>query len=211
MKIKRKTVIISALLAVLILATVFLSACNKPVTSGDIEYGVYIRRTLYNKEEGVMTIYASLSADDRMTVEGATANWHYVKSDVNAFYYRYDYTVSFSPKAIFSAIKDSLTQEQLIMDDVEYKVLKLVFEYATIYKSLESEGNTFVSDGQYVHDFSIDENADEFATTLSIRTQNSATWYGLLVAAAVVVFGVIIGAVLARRKKYATKERTENN
>lgn len=211
MKTKRKTVIFSALLAVLILATVFLSACNKPATSGDIEYGVYIRRTLYSKDEGVMTVYAALTSDERMTVEGATANWHFVKSNDNAFYYRYDYTVSFSPKAIFSAIKDSLTQEQLIIDDVEYKVLKLVFEYATIYKSLESEGNILVSDGQYLHDFPLDENADEFATTLSIRTQNSATWYGLLVAAAVVVFGVVIGILLARRKKYATKERTENN
>ena len=158
MKTKRKTVLISALLAVLVLATVFLFACNKPATSGDKEYGVYIRRTLYNPTEGVMTVYASLSSDERMTIENATANWHYVKSDYNAFYYRYDYTVSFSPKTLFSVIKDSLTQEQLIMDGVEYKVLKLVFEYATIYKSLESDGNVFVSDGQYVHDFPIDEN-----------------------------------------------------
>ena len=210
MKTKRKTVLISALLAVLVLATVFLFACNKPATSGDKEYGVYIRRTLYNPTEGVMTVYASLSSDERMTIENATANWHYVKSDYNAFYYRYDYTVSFSPKTLFSVIKDSLTQEQLIMDGVEYKVLKLVFEYATIYKSLESDGNVFVSDGQYVHDFPIDENEEEFATTLSIRTQNSATWYGLLVAAAVLVFGAVLGALLARRKKYATKERTEN-
>ncbi|MBQ9276216.1 MAG: hypothetical protein IJ226_01315 [Clostridia bacterium] len=61
MKTKRKTVIFSALLAVLILATVFLSACNKPATSGDIEYGVYIRRTLYSKDEGVMTVYVVLA------------------------------------------------------------------------------------------------------------------------------------------------------
>ncbi len=211
MKTKRRTVYISALIAVLLIATVFLFACNSGVSEGDYEYGVYIRRTLYNPDAQEMTVYVSVTSDTTKTIEGATGNWHYKKSTENAFYSRYDYTVSFSPKTIFSAVKDSLTQEQLNVDGVEYNVLKLVFEYATIYKSLSSDGERLKIGSTYLHDFALDETNEEFATTLSLRVQNSATWYGVLVAVAVAVFGAIIGTLLARRKKYATKERTENN
>ena len=210
-KTRRRTVYLSALLAVLLVFTVCLSACNKPATDGDIEYGVYIRRTLYNASEKTMTIFVSLSLDDRMMIEGAKVNWHFEKRKHNAFFNRYDYTVSFSPKAISSVVKDSLTQEQLIVNDIEYNTFKFVFEYATIYKSLETDGKWLYTDGMYLHDFPLDETSDEFETTMSIKTQNAATWYGVLIAVAVAVLGVIICIVLVRRKKYATEERTENN
>lgn len=210
-KITTRIALIAATLAVVIFASFALMACNKPATSGDIEYGVYIRRTLYTKDAHTMTVYASLSLDERWLIDGATANWHFEKVKVNAFYNAYEYTVTFDPATIFSAIENSLTQEQRIVDDVEYDILKVVFEYATIYKSLEGGKSVGKSDGYYLHDFDVDETASDFTGTLSIMSQNSAGWYGVLIAAAVAVFGVIIGIIFARRKKYACKERTENN
>lgn len=209
-KITTRIALIAATLAVVIFASFMLSACNKPATSGDVEYGVYIRRTLYQKDAHTMTVYASLSQDERWLVEGATAKWHYEKVKVNAFYNAYEYTVTFDPATIFSAIENSLTQEQRIIDDVEYDILKVVFEYATIYKSLEGGKDIGKSDVYYLHDFDVDETATDFTATMSLRTQNSAAWYGLLIAAAVVVLGVIIAVLFARRKKYACKERTED-
>jgi len=40
----------------------------------------------------------------------------------------------------------------------------------------------------YLHDFPIDESQTEFQEDLSLRVQNSAGWYGVLIAVAVALF-----------------------
>ena len=206
---KRIALLVTVVVIVVVLSTL-LSACNNNESSGDYEYRMYIRRTVYNSDDGVMTVYVSLTKDEDSKIEGANANWHYEKSNVNAFFGRYDYTVNFSPSTIFSAVENSLTQEQRIVDGVEYNILKVVFEYATIYKSLKSDGEKHISEEYYLHDFALDETQTSFETTLSLRVQSSAGWYGVLIAAAVAAFGTIILIVLVRRKKYAKQERTED-
>lgn len=209
--VKRRISLVAAVVVIVVLACVLLSACNKSETSGDVEYGMYVRRIIYDSQEGVMTAYVSLTKDESQKLEGVSANWHYKKGEINAFFSRYEYTVNFSPSTIFCAVENSLTQEQRIVDGVEYNVLKVAFEYATIYKSLKSEGETLKSSSYYLHDFALDETDTSFETTLSLRTQQSAAWYGILIAVAVAIFGVVIGVVIARRKKYGKQERTENN
>ena len=209
-KITIRIALVAMTLVVVILSSLLFASCNKPATSGDLEYGFYIRRTVYKKDTHEMVVYASLTLDERWQIEGATAKWHWEKIKVNAFFNAYEYSANFSPATIFSAIDNSLTQEQRIMDDVEYNVLKVVFEYATIYKSLEGGKDAGKSDGYYIHDFELDETLTDYTATMTIKTQNSAGWYGVLIAAAVAVFGLIIVVILARRKKYACKERTED-
>ncbi|MBR4800994.1 MAG: hypothetical protein IK048_04940 [Clostridia bacterium] len=197
---------------VILSSCLFMTACNKQSVEGDIEYSLYIRRTYYHKESQTMTVYLSLSNDERMTIEGTSANWHYKKRDLDAFYYCYDYTVTFSPSTIFSVVENSLTQEQRIIDGTEYNNLKVVLEYATIYKSVEGSEKVVKSDGYYLHDFPFEETDESFQATLTRRIYNAAVWYGVLVAAAVAVFGMILAIVLLRRKKYANErqERTES-
>ena len=207
----KRIALVAAVIVIVVLACVLLTACDNAESSGDFEYGMYVRRTLYDKDEGVMTVYVSLTNDDSLKIEGANANWHYQKFELNAFFGRYDYTVNFSPSTIFCAVENSLTQEQRIVDGVEYNVLKVVFEYATIYKSLKSEGEVSKLSGYYLHDFALDESETSFDTTLCLRTQRSAAWYGVLIAVAVAIFGVVIAIMIVRRKKYAKQERTENN
>ncbi len=209
-KITTKIALIAATLVVVIFSSLLFSACDKTETSGEYEYGMYIRRLSYDPDNHELTIFAGITNNDNLKVEGTVANWHYVKKQENAFYNAYNYEVNFAPATIFSVLKDTLTQEQLNVDGIEYDVLKLVFEYATIYKSLKGGEYIGKSDGVYLHDYDLDETSLDYTAYMTYRTQNSATWYGVLISAAVVLLGVIIGVIFARRKYYACKERTEN-
>ena len=200
---RAKTIVFVLLtLVVIISSCVFLCACNKEETKGDIEYGMYVKRFTYDADADTMTAYVAITNDESLKLAGSSANWHYTKTTENVFYDKYDYVISFSPQTIFSVVESSLTQEQRIVDEVEYHNLKVVFEYATIYKSLEGGVEATKSGDNYVFDFPLDETDSSFETQLSLRVQNSATWYGILVGAAILVFGIILTIVRVRRKRY---------
>ena len=216
MKTKRRTralILVVLTIFVMTLFTCLLSACNQEY-EGEYEYGVYITRVEYDKYQGhpvyddnviYMRVYLGLTSDDSKKIEGVTATWHYERRKTNAFKFAYTYHLDLQGP-IFSAAVGSLTQEQLTYEGIEYNTFEVYFEYATIYKSMKGEVERKIIDTKYVYDFPIDETMDSFATTFSISTQNSAVWYGLLVAVAAVAFGIVLAVVLTRRKKYATRK-----
>lgn len=103
------------------------------------------------------------------------------------------------PSAIYSAVSAILTQEDAQYDGVTYNRLKVAFRYATIYKSIESEGILSRSGRQYLHTFYLDESSDYTEITFVRRAQNSATWYSVLASASVLFAAVAVGVCLAAK------------
>ena len=196
-------------LVVVILSLFLLSACDTD-RSSDREYGLYVSRIDYDEEARTMTAIVALTSQESQKLDGLKADWHFERHKINSFYNEYNYTVSLNPSTIFSVVDFSLTQEQRKINDVEFDVLKVTFEYATIYKSMNSAGTRVKSGRSYLHDFALDEQEEDMRIELSIISQNSAAWYGVLIAAAVVGLGVVVAIVLIRREKYAKQERTED-
>lgn len=198
----KSIVLVLLTLVVIISSCVILCACDKGETKGDIAYGMYVKRFTYDADADTMTAYVAITNDESLKLAGAQANWHYDRTAENIFYDRYGYVVSFDPSTIFSVVESSLTQEQRIVDEVEYHNLKVVFEYATIYKSLEGGVEATKSGDNYIFDYPLNETDSSFEAPLSLRVQNTATWYGILVSAAILIVGIIITIVRVRRKKY---------
>ncbi len=211
---RRNRALILAILTifVMMLSVSVLFGCNQEY-DGDREYGVYVQRVEYdvyrdnpNYDDGVvyMRVYLGLTANDDKKIDGVTANWHYEKRKVNAFKFEYTYRLEIDG-SIFSAAVDSLTQEQLTYEGTEYNIFEVYFEYATIYKSMKGNIDHRKTDSGYAFDFPINETQTLFETTFTIPTQNSASYYGILIAVACVAAGVVIAVVFTRRKKYAER------
>ena len=159
--------------------------------------------------ERVATVYVTFSKTDRK-LEGCGAVWHSEKRKDGAFYNVSETTVTLAPDSIFSAVKESVPQEDLVHNDVEYNRLKVVLRYDTIYKSIKSNGEITREGRKYVHKYALDQSLESDVFTLEMRTQNAASWYGTLLGCAVAVALVAIGVTFALKgvkwQKTKTKE-----
>ncbi len=159
--------------------------------------------------EKVAIIYVTFSKTDRK-LEGCSAVWHSEKRKDGAFYNVSETTVTLAPDSIFSAVKESVPQEDLVHNDVEYNRLKVVLRYDTIYKSIKSNGEITREGRKYVHKYALDQSLESDVFTLEMRTQNAASWYGTLLGCAVAVALVAIGVTFALKgvkwQKTKTKE-----
>lgn len=159
--------------------------------------------------ERVATVYVTFSKTDRK-LEGCGAVWHSEKRKDGAFYNVSETTVTLAPDSIFSAVKESVPQEDLVHNDVEYNRLKVVLRYDTIYKSIKSNGEITREGRKYVHKYALDQSLEIDVFTLEMRTQNAASWYGTLLGCALAVALVAIGVTFALKgvkwQKTKTKE-----
>ncbi len=159
--------------------------------------------------ERVATVYVTFSKTDRK-LEGCGAVWHSEKRKDGAFYNVSETTVTLAPDSIFSAVKESVPQEDLVYNDVEYNRLKVVLRYDTIYKSIKSNGEITRAGRKYVHKYALDQSLESDVFTLEMRTQNAASWYGTLLGCALAVALVAIGVTFAIKggkwQKTKTKE-----
>lgn len=159
--------------------------------------------------ERVATVYVTFSKMDRK-LEGCGAVWHSEKRKDGAFYNVSETTVTLAPDSIFSAVKESVPQEDLVHNDVEYNRLKVVLRYDTIYKSIKSNGEITREGRKYVHKYALDQSLESDVFTLEMRTQNAASWYGTLLGCALAVALVAIGVTFALKgvkwQKTKTKE-----
>lgn len=207
---KGRRVILFVLAAIIVLSSMtLLCACDK-TSQDDAEYGLYLKRIDYDEETLTMTAIVALTSAEDGALDGVKAGWHWEKYAIDSFYNGYEYRINLNPSAIFSAVDASLTQEQRKKDEVEFVVLKVAFEYATIYKSMTGSGTRVKSGKYFLHDFALDESQTDATVNLALRTHNSATWYGVLIAVTVALFAGVLLIVFARRKKYAKEQRTEN-
>lgn len=159
--------------------------------------------------ERVATVYVTFSKTDRK-LEGCGAVWHSEKRKDGAFYNVSETTVTLAPDSIFSAVKESVPQEDLVHNDVEYNRLKVVLRYDTIYKSIKSNGEITREGRKYVHKYALEQGLESDVFTLEMRTQNAASWYGTLLGCAVAAMLVAIGVTFALKgvkwQKTKTKE-----
>lgn len=157
----------------------------------------------------VAIIYVTFSKTDRK-IDGCSAVWHSEKRKDGAFYNVSETTVTLAPDSIFSAVKESVPQEDLVYNDVEYNRLKVVLRYDTIYKSIKSNGEITREGQKYVHKYALEKSLDSDVFTLEMRTQNAASWYGTLLGCALAVALVAIGVTFALKgvkwQKTKTKE-----
>lgn len=153
-------------------------------------------------------VYLTFSKTDRK-IEGASAVWHSDKRKDGEFYFVTTSTISFNPESIFCAVKESIPQEDLVKDEVEYNRLKVVLRYDTIYKSIRSDGEITRNGRTYTHLFAIDESKNSEILTLEMRSANSANWYAVLVAAALGVVLIAIVATLAVKGAKWQKTKTK--
>ena len=157
----------------------------------------------------VAIIYVTFSKTDRK-LDGCSAVWHSEKRKDGAFYNVSETTVTLAPDSIFSAVKESVPQEDLVHNDVEYNCLKVVLRYDTIYKSIKSNGEITREGQKYVHKYALEKSLESDVFTLEMRTQNAASWYGTLLGCALAVALVAIGVTFALKgvkwQKTKTKE-----
>ena len=159
--------------------------------------------------EKVATVYVTFSKTNRK-LEGCGAVWQSEKRKDGAFYNVSETTVTLAPDSIFSAVKESVPQEDLVHNDVEYNRLKVVLRYDTIYKSIKSNGEITREGRKYVHTYALDQSLESDVFTLEMRTQNAASWYGTLLGCALAAMLVAIGVTFALKgvkwQKTKTKE-----
>ena len=157
----------------------------------------------------VAIIYVTFSKTDRK-LDGCSAVWHSEKRKDGAFYNVSETTVTLAPDSIFSAVKESVPQEDLVYNDVEYNRLKVVLRYDTIYKSIKSDGEITRAGRTYTHVFALDESLENDVITLKMRSPNSANWYATLVCCALAIVLIALVATLsvkgAKWQKTKTKE-----
>lgn len=157
----------------------------------------------------VAIIYVTFSKTDRK-LDGCSAVWHSEKRKDGAFYNVTETTVTLAPDSIFSAVKESVPQEDLVYNDVEYNRLKVVLRYDTIYKSIKSNGEITREGQKYVHKYALEKSLESDVFTLEMRTQNAASWYGTLLGCVLAVALVAIGVTFALKgvkwQKTKTKE-----
>ena len=204
----------------------FLVACNEQQEDeGDITRDLYVYAIAF--EDAVATeeessakvqadadssadktaiVYLTFSKTDRK-IEGANAFWHSEKRKDGEFYFVTTIKISLSPESIFSAVKESIPQEDLVKDEVEYNRLKVVLRYDTIYKSIKSNGEITRSGRIYTHAFALDENLQNDVFTLEMRSANSANWYAVLAACA--FGGVLISIIATLAVKGAKWQKTK--
>lgn len=226
-RIKKITLLL--LVFTLVFASAFcLVACNEQQEDeGDITRDLYVY-TIAFEDAGAMDeeSYAKVQADADSTtdktaivyltfsktnrkIEGANAIWHSEKRKDGEFYFVTTIKILLSPESIFSAVKESIPQEDLVKDEVEYNRLKVVLRYDTIYKSIKSDGEITRSGRTHTHAFALDENLQNDVFTLEMRSANSANWYAVLTACALGVVLILIIATLAVKGAKWQKTKTK--
>ena len=156
----------------------------------------------------VAIIYVTFSKTDRK-LDGCSAAWHSEKRKDGAFYNLSETTVTLAPDSIFSAVKESVPQEDLVYNDVEYNRLKVVLRYDTIYKSIKSDGEITRAGRTYTHVFALDESLENDVITLKMRSPNSANWYATLVCCALAIVLAIVATLSVKGAKWQKTKTKE--
>lgn len=223
----KKITLILLVVALAVVSAFSLCACNEQSDDVDVVRNLYIYTIKFSGEEEnsnapsdetsapdeqidrVATVYIGFSKTDRQ-VEGASAVWHSDRRKDGEFYFVTETTISLNPSAIFSAVKASVPQEDLVSDGVEYNRLKVVLRYDTIYKSIKSDGEITRAGRTYTHVFALDESLENDVIMLKMRSPNSSNWYATLACCALAIVLIAIVATLsvkgAKWQKTKTKE-----
>ncbi len=194
-----------------------LAACNENKSVSAVRYGLYLAGADYDDETLVVTAYVSVSGTEEQRLEGVVLKGQRTFESEGLFYNRIEISVSLDVPAIYDAVKERVALVRPAPDDgdgsdksVQYQSLQVAMRYATIYKSVVTNGARRPSGSGYVDILPLEgEGAQEFK--ISQRAQNSANQYTLLVAAGIALFAAIMGVYIAylhRKEKALPQEGT---
>lgn len=195
-------------IAIVICLALF-SACNKAESEdeSEIQRDLYLSSIAFSPDTEEAIVYLTFANTDEK-IDGASVDWKSgdLTSDV---WYKTSKTYIVAPSArIFSVVQSAIPQERLIKDGVQYNRLKVIIRYDTIYKSIKSDGETTASNRVYSHYFTLDESSESQTFTLTLKSANSANWYGILIALAIVAAVVTCAAFLLAKGKLWRKKKT---
>ena len=119
-------------------------------------------------------------------------------TEEGAFYYRSHYDVTFDSWEAARAALSAAPEEWGVTEDN----LKIVFVYATIYRTLDSNAERSEAEGRYLHVLTATPEDGEVVFAAGVRGAEYESWYALLVgvAAAIIVVAAVL-YVAARRAK----------
>lgn len=209
--------VLSAVLTLLICLFVTFSfvGCDEEASVVKTAYRLYLLGCAYDEPTLTVTAYVSLSGKPEQLLDGLRAEGERRFSKDGLFYNKTDTYVSLDAAEIFEAVlaRDPLTRETTVIDEsgvekvttVKYQRLQVALRYDTIYKSIVTSGVRHPNGAGYTDIFQLGEDGvREF--TISQRTQNSANWYSLLIAAGIVLFAALTAGYLAYLHKHKNDE-----
>ncbi len=160
-------------------------------------YGVFVKEVVH--ENDVVTVHLCRSGEGESLGDSIIA----ITEEDGEFFDSYIYSLTFDGGAIFSAVRDRLTQDGTISGENEDSSLKIVYDYDTIYKSIKSDGTVSKEGGVYSHHFQVNEGM--FQVTLTREIPNQSSWYAVLIGVTVALLGVAVGIFAVRGKRNGRK------
>ena len=202
----KKITLFAVLIALFVSLFVF-SACD-----GE-DSGVYCAVAGYSYDEETDTVTVQINLQNSSENAVAKAEYQREKTDDGFFdIYKTSYKLpaDFWDKIRVRAVEDEALKK--ILDekgaDGEYN-LKIVYVYATLYKSIYGDGE-YIENGKtraYVWKF---DEGEEVAVRLTQRVEDKAIWYGLLIGIFALAT-VIVAVVAIVKRKGDINERTKDS
>ncbi|MDE7373493.1 MAG: hypothetical protein K2N18_05460 [Clostridia bacterium] len=207
---KRKIVYGIIAVVICLFCTVILSACNgkgkENESVSEFERSLYLHEIVYNEEELTMCAVVTFKGDESKILS-SKLNWKSTTYPLNVLFKEEDVAMTVDASAVYDEIEGRLTDADYIRDGVEYNHLKVELRYDTIYKSISSDGEVTKSGRYYLHFFEFDEDKNEQAFSLHLKTQITANWYTLLIVCVLALAVVLLAVTLAIKGKLWQKKK----
>lgn len=206
---KNRILSIVLIVCMLVGVTMLFTACDNQEDSPTVtsNRGLYLGVIDFDVENKIAYVTVTFGGDANDLIEGVTSTWSAQKRKVNAWYNESVSKISVNSTSIYSAVKDRIPQENLVYNEELYEQLIVRLRYDTIYKSVKSDGEVLRNVTDYSHYFYLDENMDSQVFTLTMKSQNSANWYSLLIGCALIFIVVSVLIFLALKGKLWQKKR----
>ena len=169
-----------------------LVACNDTSDRVSYVYGVYIKSI--EVSDGVCIVRLSRNESEYLVGESSID----ISTVSGDFFDEYIYDVAFDGKAIFSAVEECLAQNGTLLDGQNISTLKIIYDYDTIYKSMKSDSAVTKNGKNYTHSFVVEQAPFDVTLTRDVPCQSA--WYGVAIAGAVVLLGILITLTYVRGK-----------
>lgn len=202
-----KKISVFAVLILLLFSLFLFAACDEE----DSEVYCAVAGYSYDNKTDTVTVQIKLQTSS----ENAVTKVEYKRSKTDDGFFDIYKTTYAMPSDFWDKIRQYASVDESlgkILDengvDREYS-LKIVYVYATLYKSIYGDGE-YAENGKtrmYIWQFA---DGDDAVMTLTQRTEDRAAWYGLLIGIFALAT-VIVSAVAIAKRKGDKNERTKDS
>lgn len=203
---------------IFVFALLSFSSCNAQFVSESKEsYYAYIIEGFATDDSASGYVRIGFTADDATKNIMPNVEVKCEKFVKQTFWFTYsNYVYSVDGKAVesnvlgyvadFSGETDEEKEIAVRLKNVKSENLKVLYQYATIYKSTTSSGTVIKQNRNYIHtwEFGLGENV---GVEIRLRNEIRASWYTVVIGAALVVLSVVVPLTIAASKK--RKERKD--